>query len=95
MPERFDPQHGMKLPVPPTGFPQFAFFPFGAGPRLCLGMTFASMEARIVLAILLQRYTPVLADASPVLARPLITLRPKGGMPMYTEETRIPVMSEK
>jgi cytochrome P450 len=83
MPERFDPQHGMK-------HPQFAFFPFGAGPRLCLGKMFASMEARIVLAILLQHYTPVLADASPVVPRPLITLRSKDGMRMRIEEAILP-----
>ena len=83
MPERFEPQHGMK-------HPQFAFFPFGAGPRLCPGMMFASMEARIVLAILLQHYTLVLADASPVVPRPLITLRPKDGMRMRIEEAVLP-----
>jgi cytochrome P450 len=83
MPERFDPQHGMK-------HPQFAFFPFGGGPRLCLGKMFASMEARIVLAILLQHYTPVLADASPVVPRPLITLRSKDGMRMRIEEAILP-----
>jgi cytochrome P450 len=83
MPERFDPQHGMK-------HPQFAYFPFGGGSRLCLGRTFAHMEARIVLTMLLQSYTPVLADGFAVVPRPLITLRPGHGMPMRMEETRVP-----
>lgn len=83
MPDRFEPQHGVK-------HPQFAFFPFGGGARRCLGMTFAYEEARIVLAMLLQRYSPVLVDDFPVVPRPLITLRPKGGMRMRIEETVLP-----
>lgn len=83
VPERFDPQQGMK-------HPQFAFFPFGGGSRHCLGMTFANMEARIVLAMLLQRYTPLLVDGFSVVPRPLITLRPGHGMQMRIEETRVP-----
>lgn len=75
LPERFDPQQGQKhLP--------FAFFPFGGGSRLCLGMTFAFLETRIVLAMLLQRYTPELLDGRPVVPRPVITLRPRHGMQM-------------
>ncbi len=84
MPERFDAQHGMK-------HPQFAFFPFGGGSRFCLGTTFAYMEARIVLAMLLQRYTPLLVDRFPVVPHPLITLRPRHGMQMRIEETRVPI----
>jgi cytochrome P450 len=91
MPERFDAQNGMKLSVPQTGFPQFAFFPFGGGSRHCLGMTFAYMEARIVLAMLLQRFTPLLVDGFSVVPRPLVTLRPRHGMQMRIEETRVPV----
>ncbi len=83
MPERFEPQHGMK-------HPQFAFFPFGGGAHRCLGMTFAYTEVRIVLAMLLQRYSPVLVDGFPVVPRPLITLRPKGGMRMRIEEAVLP-----
>lgn len=75
LPERFDPTSGRK-------HPPLAFFPFGAGPRLCLGMTFASLEVRIVLALLLQRYTPELLNGSPVVPRPVITLRPDREVPM-------------
>ena len=83
-PERFDLQQGMK-------HEQYAFFPFGGGPRLCLGRTFAYMEARIVLAMLLQRYSPVLVDGFRVEPRPLITLRPRHGMQMHIEKALIPV----
>jgi cytochrome P450 len=82
MPERFDPQQRMK-------HSQFSFFPFGGGSRLCLGMTFAYMEARIALAMLLQRFTPLLVDGFTVVPRPLITLRPRHGMKMRLEETRV------
>jgi cytochrome P450 len=83
MPERFELQHGMK-------HPPFAFFPFGGGQRLCLGMTFAYTEVRIVLAMLMQRYAPVPVDGFPVVPRPLITLRPKDGMRMRIEEAILP-----
>ena len=48
-PERFDPQH-------PQEVPPFAYFPFGGGPRICIGMPFAQMEARLLLAMIAQRY---------------------------------------
>lgn len=84
MPERFDPQHGNQ-------HPQYAYFPFGGGPRLCLGMTFAYMEARLVLATMLQRFTPMLVGGFPVVPSPLITLRPKYGMQMRIEKTPEPI----
>jgi cytochrome P450 len=49
------------------------------------------MEARIVLAMLLQRYSPVLVDGFRVEPRPLITLRPLHGMQMHMEKALIPV----
>jgi hypothetical protein len=56
----------------------------------CLGMMFAYMEARIALAMLLQRYTPLLEDGFTVVPRPLITLRPRHGMKMHIEKTQVP-----
>ncbi|HEX8705098.1 MAG TPA: cytochrome P450 [Myxococcaceae bacterium] len=62
--------------------PRFAFFPFGGGPRLCIGLSFAMMEARLALAILAQRFRVTRISEGAVELLPSITLRPKHGMPM-------------
>ena len=74
-PERFDPLH-------PQEVPQFAYFPFGGGPRMCIGMPFAQMEARLLLATIAQRFHPLLVQGFPVVPQPMITLRPKYGLKM-------------
>lgn len=67
--------------------PAYAYFPFGGGPRVCIGNNFALMEATLLLATFAQRYRFRLADpGKPVEAEPLITLRPKGGLMMKLEE---------
>ena len=61
---------------------RYQYMPFGAGPRICIGMAFAMLEASAILATLLQhaRFTPA-DDREPVpVAR--VTLIPKGGMPL-------------
>jgi len=78
-PERFDPVTGN--PHPP------AFFPFGGGPRTCIGMPFALLEARILLATIIQRFTPLLAPDQRVALMPMVTLHPKYGMRMRLEPT--------
>ncbi|ATB33821.1 cytochrome P450 [Melittangium boletus] len=60
--------------------PRFAWFPFGGGPRLCIGMGFALMEARLVLATLAQRFRFERAPEDDVELLPSITLRPKHGV---------------
>lgn len=63
--------------------PRFAYMPFGGGPRLCIGNSFALMEAAIILGSVLQRYRLTRdAAAPPVKPFASITLRPSGGMPM-------------
>ncbi len=60
-----------------------SYMPFGAGPRVCIGNHFALMEAHVVLATLLQRARFELEDpAAEVQCEPLVTLRPKGGVPV-------------
>ena len=53
-PERFDPERFSDENV--KSRPQYAYFPFGGGPRLCIGNYFASVEARLIMAFILRRY---------------------------------------
>ncbi len=62
--------------------PQFSYFPFGGGPRRCIGEGFAWMEGILLLATLAQHWQMRLAPTQVVELRPLITLRPKHGMRM-------------
>ncbi len=80
-PERFDAVSGEK-------HPPFAYFPFSVGPRACIGATFAMMEARLLLATIIQRFTPMLVPGHPVVPRPMVTLRTKFGMQMTLEPTK-------
>ena len=61
---------------------RFAYIPFGAGPRVCIGMGFALQEAIIVTAHLAKSFRFDLAPDHKVRAIQRITLRPQGGMPM-------------
>ena len=69
-PERWDPANKQQIP-------QGAYFPFGGGPRTCIGMPLAQLEARIILASILRRYTPQPAPGYTPGFQPSITLRPK------------------
>jgi cytochrome P450 len=62
--------------------PRFAYFPFSGGPRVCLGQSFASMEAALVVATLVQRYRLVLEPGTRVEPDPKLTLRLKYGLPL-------------
>ena len=68
--------------------PRFAYFPFGGGPRVCIGQAFAMMEAVLVLATVVQAYRLTLASQSPVTPVVAVSLRPKGGVPMVLERRR-------
>src|SRR5881227_27362 len=69
-PERWDPANEQQIP-------QGAYFPFGGGPRTCIGMPLAQLEARIILSSILQHYTPQPAPGYTPGFQPVITLRPK------------------
>ena len=58
------------------------YFPFGGGPRQCIGEGFAWMEGMLLLATIAQHWQLHLAPNHPVALRPLVTLRPKYGMQM-------------
>ena len=79
-PFRFDPDRW--LPEARALRPPFSYFPFGGGPRRCIGEGFAMMEAIMVLATLAQTWSPRCLAGQPVSLQPLITLRPKHGMRM-------------
>jgi cytochrome P450 len=64
------------------GLPKLAYFPFGAGPRVCIGSHFAELEAALVLATLTSRCTFNLTSEAPLLLAPSVTLRPRGPMEM-------------
>jgi cytochrome P450 len=65
--------------------PRGAYFPFGAGPRICIGMPLAEIEARLLLATMLQRFTPRMVAGWPVETRPRVTLRMRHGIRMRLE----------
>jgi cytochrome P450 len=60
--------------------PKFAYFPFGGGPRVCVGASFASMETALLLATIAQRYRLALVPGHPVKPLASVTLRPKHGI---------------
>jgi cytochrome P450 len=60
--------------------PHYAYFPFGGGPRLCIGSNFAMLEAVLVLATVVARYHFTLLPDPPVVPRPVVTLRPAHGI---------------
>jgi cytochrome P450 len=77
IPERFSPENEARLH-------KHAYIPFGSGPRICIGSSFALMEARLLLAALARRWRLHLVGDAPD-TEPLITLRPLGGLPMRLE----------
>ncbi|HYL63192.1 MAG TPA: cytochrome P450 [Candidatus Methylomirabilis sp.] len=62
--------------------PRFAYFPFGGGPRQCIGNAFAAMEAALILATVAQRFRFQLVEGRPVVPLASITLRPRYGIPV-------------
>src|SRR5690606_38578540 len=78
-PERWTPDFEKSLP-------KSAYLPFGNGPRICIGASFSQMEAKLILAVLAQRFEMTLKPCHPVEPQDICTLRPKYGMPMTVRE---------
>jgi cytochrome P450 len=79
-PDAFDPERF--TPERVAARPHFAYFPFGGGPRQCIGNNFAMMEAQLVLATIAQRYQLRLAPGRPVVPQVLLAMRPRDGLVM-------------
>ena len=72
-PERFTPERVAKRP-------RYAYFPFGGGPRQCIGNEFALMEAQLIIAMVVQRYRLQLVPGQHIEPDPIATLRPSSGV---------------
>ena len=79
-PAAFDPSRF--LPEKRGDIPRFAYLPFGVGPRICIGSSFALQEAAIVLAVLVSHFEMQLIPGAEVWPLQRITLRPAKGLPM-------------
>jgi cytochrome P450 len=77
-PDEFAPDRW--LPERSAGRPKMAYFPFGGGPRVCIGNTFAMLESRLVLATIAQQWTMRLVPGQEIRLSPVLTLRPRYGI---------------
>jgi cytochrome P450 len=85
-PEKFDPDRW--LPDRAQKLPRFAYFPFGGGPRQCIGNSFARMEATLLLATIAQRFSLRATSNEEIVPVPSFTLRPKSGIVMTAQPKR-------
>jgi cytochrome P450 len=75
-PERFDPERFR--PERAKALPRYAYFPFGGGPRICIGNHFAMMEATLMLALIVGRWQLALEPGQKLELAPSVTLRQRG-----------------
>ena len=72
-PERFSPENEKTIP-------RYGYLPFGAGPRVCIGNSFAMMEARLILATMVQQANLRLVPGQKIVPKQLVTVRPANGI---------------
>ncbi len=80
-PDRWAPEIAERLP-------KYAYFPFGGGPRICIGNRFAMLEAVLLVATMAQQVRFNFQDGPDVVPWPAITLRPANGLPATVERRR-------
>jgi cytochrome P450 len=83
-PDAFDPQRFLGSGA--AAIDRFAYLPFGAGPRKCIGTTFALQEATLVLAMIVKRFSFQLRPGHDVWPMLRVTLRPANGLPMIVSK---------
>jgi cytochrome P450 len=86
-PNNFDPSRFLgdereKLGDEREKIDRFAYLPFGVGPRICIGATFAIQEASIMVATIMRHFTLGMVAGCTPWPIQKVTLRPKGGLPM-------------
>jgi cytochrome P450 len=85
-PLTFDPDRF--LPERMKDKPRYAYFPFGGGARVCIGNNFAMMEMQIILALVCSRFEFSVPEGYKPDIEALVTLRPKGALPIYVRSRR-------
>ena len=84
-PERFDPERFS--PARAATHPAFSYFPFGGGPRRCIGSGFATAEMQLIVAHVAQRYRLVLLPSARIVPAAGLTLRPSPAVPVELQRT--------
>ncbi|WP_322749994.1 MULTISPECIES: cytochrome P450 [unclassified Frankia] len=92
-PERFDPTRWLVdatigVGAAPPGQPRYSYFPFGGGPRQCIGNTFAHFEGVLALAAIARRWSFEPDPDVEIVPLPQVTLRPRDGLPMTAHRRR-------
>jgi cytochrome P450 len=93
-PERFDPERF--APGRVESIPQHAYIPFGAGPHVCIGNSFATMEMVLAVSTVVSRVRLALPPNSPpIVVEPHVAIRPRGGLTLRVEAARRPAEAKQ
>jgi cytochrome P450 len=92
-PDTFDP--GRWTPEFERALPRFAYFPFGGGPRFCIGQAFALAEAALILATVCQRFAFSPDPTFQLQLWPSITLRPRDGVRVFINNVNAVLDSDR
>lgn len=92
-PDQFEPERWASEET--KNLPKFAYFPFGGGPRVCIGNALAMMEATLIVATIAQKYQLKLEPGQKIEPQPLVTLRPKHGLKMRLVARKPTLLHEK
>ncbi|MBD2594887.1 cytochrome P450 [Nostoc spongiaeforme FACHB-130] len=74
--------------------PKGVYFPFGDGPRICIGKGFAQMEAALLLATIAQSFQIDLVPGYPIVPQPSITLRPESGLEVEIKQRKLNIAED-